>query len=1033
MSWTGTRRAIAALAALLALGCALVCGSASAATAPLAGSSFAESVFSEGGTPPKITKQPTNKTANEGTNAVFESTASGTPAPTVQWELSTNGGGAWSQVPGATSATLTVESVKAAQDGNQYRALWSNTAGTVTSKAVTLTVHYAPIITKQPISATVEEGQNAVFEAAATSDPAPTVKWEVSKNGGSTWTAVKEATSPTLTITAAKTSESGNLYRASFKNSIGTTNTEAATLTVRKAPAVTKQPAGATVAEGNDATFEATASGFPAPSVQWEVSEDGGGTWQALEGATTTPLVLQAVTHLQDGNEYRAVFSNPAGSVTTEAATLTVRSPPQITQQPSSTIVVVGEEAVFEAQATGFPTPTVQWELSTNGGASWAAIEGATSDQLAIPNPQLAQNGNEYRAVFSNEGGNTHTSAATLTVASAKYSAVAWGQNLYRQLGNGSNNAEFDVPVEVSGLSFVTAVSAGGRHSLALIANGAVDAWGYNVSGQVGDGTNATKSTPVELPGVSGAKAIAAGGEHSLALLSGGTVEAWGANESGQLGTGTNAESTVPVAVSGLSGVTAIAAGAEHSLALLSGGTVKAWGANENGQLGTGSLKASNAPVAVKNLNGVVAIAAGEDFSLALLSNGTVKAWGSNLFGQLGNTSVEETSNVPVTVSSLSGVTAIAAGAKHALALLSGGGVMAWGDDRAGEIGNGAIKNDVETPVAVSGISTAKAIDAGSQDSVAVVGSGAVMTWGINEWGTLGDGVIGGPSDVPVEVEGIAKAASISAGGAHMLAFGEPRPAVTAVSPATGTIAGGTTVTISGANLTGATSVMFGSTPAAGYTVESPNAITATAPAHAAGTVDITVTTPAGTSGSNSGDRFTFQGTPTVSKLSLKAGPTAGGTVVVITGTGFAGASAVNFGSSPAATFTVKSDTSITATSPATSAAKVHITVTNSAGTSATSSKDFFSFTPTVTSVSPNGGSTTGGTTVTVTGTGFATASGGTLFKFGTAKATSVVCASATECTMKSPAGTAGTVNVIATVNKVKSPVNAPADSYTYS
>ena len=202
---------------------------------------------------------------------------------------------------------------------------------------------------------------------------------------------------------------------------------------------------------------------------------------------------------------------------------------------------------------------------------------------------------------------------------------------------------------------------------------------------------------------------------------------------------------------------------------------------------------------------------------------------------------------MPVAVETLTGVTAIAAGANHGLALLSGGTVMAWGDDSFGELGNGTIKRRETTPVAVSGLSGVTTISAGNQDSVALLGSGSVMTWGTNASGVLGDGVSGGMSDVPVTVVGLTKAASVSAGRSHMLAYGEPIPTVTSVSPRIGPAAGGATVTISGNSLTGATAVRFGAAQATSFTVNSPTSITATAPP-GTGTVDVTVTTPSGTS-----------------------------------------------------------------------------------------------------------------------------------------------------------------------------------------
>ncbi len=1025
----GARLPLAVLLAGLLLASAVITGSAAARPAGPAGASIA----AESNKAPKVTKQPAGVTVEEGQSASFTASASGVPAPVVQWQLSTNGGASWNPVEGATAATLTIPAAKTSESASQFRAVFSNVAGEATSKAATLTVQKAPVVSKQPVATTVEEGQNAIFEATASASPVASIKWETSANGGKTWTAVAGGTSSTLTIVGAKTSLSGHEYRATFKNVAGEATSEAATLTVQKAPAMTKQPASATVNTGQNAVFEATASGFPAPAVQWEVSTDGGGTWSTIEAATSTQLTIAGVSPSEDGYEYRAMFNNAAGSVTSQAATLTVRALPVVTQQPAGMTIEVGAGALFEASASGFPTPTVQWEISTNNGSSWSAIPGATTGQLAIENATAAENGHQYRAVFTNVAGKATSSAATLTVATDHFSAVGWGENVYRQLGDGFKETFSDVPVPVTALQFVTAVAAGGRHSLALLANGTVDAWGANGRGQLGNGGTSESSVPVAVPGLAGVTAISAGGAHSLALLANGTVMAWGENESGQLGIGSAAEdSLAPVAVQGLTNVKAISAGGAHSLALLANGTVMAWGENESGQLGTGKNSSANAPVTVKALKGVAAISAGGEFSLALLTNGTVQAWGNDERGQLGNTTVEEgNSNVPVAVETLTGATAIAAGADHGLALLSGGTVMGWGDDSAGELGNGTVKPYGARPVAVSGLSGVTTISAGTHDSVALLGSGSVMTWGTRSSGVLGDGLAGGISDVPVTVLGLSKAASVSAGRSHMLAYGEPIPTVTSVSPNVGPSSGGAIVTIAGNTLAGASAVKFGGIPATSFTVDSPSTITATAPA-GTGTVDVTVTTPSGTSPTGAFDRFSFQAAPTVGKLSAKSGPAGGGTSVVITGTEFTAASGVSFGSTAATSFTVDSPSTITALAPAATGGTVDVRVTNTAGASAISSKDHFKYLPVVEGVAPAGGSALGGASVTVTGSGFALGSTASAFKFGSVKSKSVSCTSSTTCVVTAPPHAAGAIDVKVTVNKATSTINAPGDVFTY-
>jgi hypothetical protein len=178
---------------------------------------------------------------------------------------------------------------------------------------------------------------------------------------------------------------------------------------------------------------------------------------------------------------------------------------------------------------------------------------------------------------------------------------------------------------------------------------------------------------------------------------------------------------------------------------------------------------------------------------------------------------------------------------------------------------------------------------------------------------------------------------------------------------------------------------------------------------------------------------LTFGPPPVVTKLKPTKGPASGGTTVTITGTDLSGATAVTFGSTSASSFTVSSATAITAESPAEPAGRVDVTVTTTWGTSAISSADRFQVAPTVTGVSPNTGSSAGGAEVTVTGVGFAVGTTATVFRFGSTKATSVNCASTTTCKVVAPAHEAGTVDVKATVNRVSSTRNRPADQFKYA
>src|SRR5450756_1497465 len=267
-------------------------------------------------------------------------------------------------------------------------------------------------------------------------------------------------------------------------------------------------------------------------------------------------------------------------------------------------------------------------------------------------------------------GGLYHSLALTSTG-----QVLAWGLNGPGQLGNGTTtDSSTPVAVSLPSGTTVTAIAGGYYHSLALTSTGQVLAWGSNSNGQLGNGTTTNSSTPVavSLPSGTTVTAIAGGRAHSLALTSAGQVLAWGYNASGQLGNGTFTDSYTPVQVSLPSGttVTAIAGGGDHSLALTSNGQVLAWGYNGHGELGNGSFTESYTPVQVSLPSGtsVTAIAGGGNHSLALTSTGQVLAWGRNLEGELGNGTTTN-SSTPVVVSAIRAAVAISGGGYHSLAI----------------------------------------------------------------------------------------------------------------------------------------------------------------------------------------------------------------------------------------------------------------------------------------------------------------------------------------------------------------------------
>ncbi len=262
-----------------------------------------------------------------------------------------------------------------------------------------------------------------------------------------------------------------------------------------------------------------------------------------------------------------------------------------------------------------------------------------------------------------------------------------WGRGSSGQLGSPSL-IDFLVPTLVQGVTGATAVAAGGGHTCVL-ESGAVVCWGADDEGQLGDGQTTNHSSGGVVPGIDDAIAITLGGAHTCVLRAGGRVACWGANDAGQLGNDTTVPSAAPVAVP-LTNVVAIAAGNRHTCAVDRAGTATCWGAGTAGQLGwTDPPKDHQGPAPVTNLVDAVDVAAGDAHTCALTSDGSVFCWGDNAAGQLGDGTVDArplASKTPV----LMGATAITAGRAHTCALKADHTVACWGADDFGQLGEGA-------------------------------------------------------------------------------------------------------------------------------------------------------------------------------------------------------------------------------------------------------------------------------------------------------------------------------------------------------
>jgi alpha-tubulin suppressor-like RCC1 family protein len=336
--------------------------------------------------------------------------------------------------------------------------------------------------------------------------------------------------------------------------------------------------------------------------------------------------------------------------------------------------------------------------------------------------------------------GSTHSFALSND---GKVYAAGW--NEYYQLGLG-DTTDRNVFTEVTSLSGknIIALSAGIYHSLALSSNGKVYATGDNEYGQIGFGSDANKTSFTEVGSLSGKTitAIFAGGYHSLAIDNDGKVYATGLNEYGQLGLDDKTDRNVFTEVTSLNGktITALSAGDLHSLALANDGKVYATGENHIGQLGLGDTTERNTSTEVGSLSNITAISAGYVHSLALANDGKVYATGDNEYGQLGlGSDANKTSFTEV--STLSGITTISTGDNHFFALSNDGKVYATGLNYDGQLGLGD-NTDKNTSTEVSSLSgkNIAALSAGNLHSLALSNDGKIYAAGRNFYGQLGLG-----------------------------------------------------------------------------------------------------------------------------------------------------------------------------------------------------------------------------------------------------------------------------------------------------
>lgn len=379
---------------------------------------------------PRFTLSPIPASVTEGQSATFTVAVSGDPAPSVQWYTSI-GGAPLAPISGATSTTYVTPALTLADNGRFYECRATSSAGQDNTGDVQVTVTAAPTATaptiaSQPVWVTIDEGATETLSVTANGTTPLSYQWRKSTDGV-TYTDVSGATSASLVLANVLRGATGTTYRCRVTNSVGSVDSDPVAVSVIVADAIVTQPDSASTVAGSGVKFAAANHPGTAVTKAWQVSTDGGSTW--AQQSTAATLTIASPQASDNGKKYRRkltvgradgstvdVYSNTATlTVTTGTATA-----PVITQQPvNRTITADGGYGytVFDCDATGFPTPSFQWQYYD--GAAWQNVTSQTATQSS---PLLVREtsyptGTQLRCVITNASGSVTTSTVTLTIA----------------------------------------------------------------------------------------------------------------------------------------------------------------------------------------------------------------------------------------------------------------------------------------------------------------------------------------------------------------------------------------------------------------------------------------------------------------------------------------------------------------------------------------------------------------------------------------------------------------------------------------
>ena len=356
-------------------------------------SSFAGSVTSDNIPvrviqPVTIGTQPASNSGIVGGSVVLQISVTATDPVTYQWKHDGE------DIEGGTGATLTLASLIEAFAG-EYQVVVTNPAGSVLSDVATLTVETPPVISSLTEHQNIIAGQTVVLAVSATGSQPMTYAW---KRDGAL---IDGRTGASLTLQDIAGTDAG-VYSVVIRNSAGLTESAGVTVSVVQSVSIASQPEAATVVLGGSTLFQVAATGTEPISYQW--SQDGA----AIADATDSTLTLTSI-EATGGGEYKVTVSNAAGSVTSDTVTLSVESPPVMTELTESLSAVEGESVELSVTAVGTVPITYQW---SKGGV---ALAGATVSTLSLANV-VPSDAADYMVAVSNGAGRVESESITLKV-----------------------------------------------------------------------------------------------------------------------------------------------------------------------------------------------------------------------------------------------------------------------------------------------------------------------------------------------------------------------------------------------------------------------------------------------------------------------------------------------------------------------------------------------------------------------------------------------------------------------------------------